>query len=116
MAAFAQFGSDLDAATQRLLARGARLTELLKQPQFHPMPVEQQVMVVYAVTNGYLDAIPVSELKNWERDFLDYMRTQKAEVGEKIKTGKELTKEVEASLKSAIESFNNSRTQQAAAR
>jgi F-type H+/Na+-transporting ATPase subunit alpha len=114
--AFASFASDLDAATKKQLDRGARTVEVLKQPQFHPMPVEQQVMVVYAVTNGFLDAIPVSELKIWERDFLDYMRTQKSEVGEKIKTGKELTKEVEADLKSAIESFNNSRSTKQAAR
>ncbi|MBA3645136.1 MAG: F0F1 ATP synthase subunit alpha [Gemmatimonadaceae bacterium] len=114
--AFASFASDLDAATKKQLERGARTVEVLKQPQFRPMPVEQQVMVVYAVTNGFLDAIPVNELKVWERDFLDYMRTQKAQVGETIKTGKELTKEVEADLKSAIESFNNSRSQQTAAR
>ena len=109
--AFASFASDLDAATKKQLERGARTVEMLKQPQFRPMPVEQQVMVVYAVTNGFLDAIPVSELKVWERDFLDYMRTQKSGVGEKIKTGKELSKEIEAELKSAIESFNNSRAQ-----
>ncbi len=114
--AFASFASDLDAATKKQLERGARTVEVLKQPQFRPMPVEQQVMIVYAVTNGFLDAIPVNELKVWERDFLDYMRTQKAQVGEKIKTGKELTKEVEADLKAAIESFNNSRSQQTAAR
>jgi F-type H+-transporting ATPase subunit alpha len=112
--AFSSFASDLDAATKKQLERGARTVEVLKQPQFQPMPVEQQVMVVYAVTNGFLDAIPVSELKVWERDFLDYMRTQRAQVGEKIKTGKELSKEIEAELKSAIESFNNSRTQKKA--
>ncbi|MDQ6718276.1 MAG: F0F1 ATP synthase subunit alpha [Gemmatimonadota bacterium] len=109
--AFASFASDLDAATKKQLERGARTVEVLKQPQFRPMPVEQQVMIVYAVTNGFLDAIPVSELKVWERDFLDYMRTQREQVGEKIKTGKELSKEIEAELKSAIESFNNSRAQ-----
>ena len=111
--AFSSFASDLDAATKKQLERGARTVEVLKQPQFRPMPVEQQVMVVYAVTNGFLDSIPVSELKVWERDFLDYMRTQRAQVGEKIRTGKELSKEVEAELKSAIESFNNSRQQPA---
>ena len=113
--AFSSFASDLDAATKKQLERGARTVEVLKQPQFRPMPVEQQVMVVYAVTNGFLDAIPVSELKAWERDFLDYMRTQRAQVGEKIRTGKELSKEIEAELKSAIESFNNSRAQKPAA-
>jgi F-type H+-transporting ATPase subunit alpha len=112
--AFSSFASDLDAATKKQLERGARTVEVLKQPQFRPMAVEQQVMVVYAVTNGFLDAIPVSELKVWERDFLDYMRTQRAQVGEKIRTGKELTKEIEGELKSAIENFNNSRTQKPA--
>jgi F-type H+-transporting ATPase subunit alpha len=113
--AFSSFASDLDAATKKQLERGARTVEVLKQPQFRPMAVEHQVMVVYAVTNGFLDAIPVSELKVWERDFLDYMRTQRAQVGEKIRTGKELSKEIEAELKSAIESFNNSRAQKPAA-
>jgi F-type H+/Na+-transporting ATPase subunit alpha len=113
--AFSSFASDLDAATKKQLERGARTVEVLKQPQFRPMPVEQQVMIVYAVTNGFLDAIPVSELKVWERDFLDYMRTQRAQIGEKIRTGKELSKEIEAELKSAIESFNNSRAQKPAA-
>ena len=113
--AFSSFASDLDAATKKQLERGARTVEVLKQPQFRPMAVEQQVMVVYAVTNGFLDAIPVSELKVWERDFLDYMRTQRGQVGEKIRTGKELSKEIEAELKAAIESFNNSRAQKPAA-
>src|SRR5687767_13333967 len=70
--AFAQFGSDLDATTQRQLARGARTVELLKQPQYQPMPVENQVAVIYAVTNGHLDQIPVERVKPWERGFHEY--------------------------------------------
>ena len=72
MAAFAQFGSDLDATTQRLLNRGARLTELLKQPQFSPMKVEEQVVVIYAGVNGYLDPIPVSAVRRFEDELLRY--------------------------------------------
>ena len=71
--AFAQFGSDLDAATQRQLARGARLVEVLKQPQYRPVPVEKQVAIIYAVTNGYLDDVDVKHIRQWERDFLDYL-------------------------------------------
>ena len=68
--AFAQFGSDLDAATQKQLNRGARLVEILKQPQYQPMPVENQVAIIYAVTNGFLDDVPVPQVRKWERDFL----------------------------------------------
>ncbi len=71
--AFAQFGSDLDAATQRQLARGARLVEVLKQPQYRPVPVEQQVVIIYAVTNGHLDDVDVGAIRQWERDFLAYL-------------------------------------------
>src|SRR3546814_14926811 len=75
MAAFAQFGSDLDAATQRLLNRGARLTELLKQPQFSPLKVEEQVVVIYAGVNGYLDKLPVSDVGRFEDEFLRNVKT-----------------------------------------
>src|SRR5258705_3895615 len=74
MAAFAQFGSDLDAVTQRLLARGARLTELLKQPQFSPLKVEEQVVAIFAGTRGYLDAIPVEAVGRFEQDMLRLLR------------------------------------------
>ncbi|HEY8129405.1 MAG TPA: F0F1 ATP synthase subunit alpha, partial [Hyphomicrobium sp.] len=77
MAAFAQFGSDLDAATQRLLARGARLTELLKQPQFSPLKMEEQVAVIFAGTRGYLDAIPVSAVGKFEQGVLAGLRSEK---------------------------------------
>ncbi|MCK7472832.1 MAG: hypothetical protein MZV49_03450 [Rhodopseudomonas palustris] len=74
MAAFAQFGSDLDAATQRLLNRGARLTELLKQPQFSPLKMEEQVCVIYAGINGYLDALPVNKVRAFEDGLLSLLR------------------------------------------
>src|SRR5213083_747632 len=88
MAAFAQFGSDLDATTQRLLNRGARLTELLKQPQFSPLKMEEQVVVIYAGVNGYLDPLPVGKVKPFEQGLLTTLRAQHAEILEDIrKTG-----------------------------
>jgi F-type H+-transporting ATPase subunit alpha len=103
--AFAQFGSDLDAATQRQLARGARLVEILKQPQYSPMPVEEQVAVIYAVTNGHLDEVPVKQVRQWERDCLAYLRAQAPKVLEGIRTKKALTDEITAELKAAITAF-----------
>jgi len=102
--AFAQFGSDLDAATQRQLARGARLVEILKQPQYAPMPVEEQVAVIYAVTNGYLDDVDLKHIKKWERDFLEYLRSGSQALGV-IKSKKAIDDDVAAKLKSAIEGF-----------
>jgi F-type H+/Na+-transporting ATPase subunit alpha len=107
--AFSSFASDLDAATKRQLERGARTVEVLKQPQYQPAPVEQQVMVIYAVTNGFLDEIPVSELREWERGFLEFAAAKFPQVGSKIRTEKALTKEVEADLKRAIEQFGATR-------
>jgi F-type H+-transporting ATPase subunit alpha len=112
--AFASFASDLDAATKKQLERGARTVEILKQPQFQPMPVESQVMIIYAVTNGFLDQIPVNEIKAWEAGFLDFARAQYPQVGSTIKSQKALTKEVEADLKNAIEAFNKTRGTKAA--
>jgi F-type H+-transporting ATPase subunit alpha len=105
LAAFAQFASDLDKATQAQLARGQRMVEVLKQPQYQPMPVEEQVMVIYVVTNGFLDDIPVDAVKRFEAEFLGYMREKHAEVGHALRTSGELTKETEQSLRSAIEGF-----------
>ncbi len=107
--AFASFASDLDAATKRQLERGARTVEVLKQPQYQPMPVEKQVMIIYAVTNGFIDNIPVPELKAWEQGFLEYMNSQFPQVPNAIKNDKSMSKEIEADLKRAIEQFNNSR-------
>src|SRR5213079_1122189 len=88
MAAFAQFGSDLDVATQRLLNRGARLTELLKQPQYTPYPVEEQVVTVYTGVRGYLDKLPVSAVQRFESEFLRLMRGKHADLLAQIRTGK----------------------------
>jgi F-type H+-transporting ATPase subunit alpha len=104
--AFSSFASDLDAATKKQLERGARTVEILKQPQYRPMAVEQQVMVIYAVTNGLLDKIPVNKLKDWERGFLEFVEKQFPQVPQRIRTDKVLSKESEADLKRAIEGFN----------
>src|SRR5207247_6390060 len=84
--AFAQFGSELDQATQKQLARGARTVEVLKQPQYRPMPVEQQIMIIFAATSGFLDDVTVADIKAWEQGFLDFMTAQHPTVGEEIRT------------------------------
>jgi len=106
--AFAQFGSDLDTATQRQLARGARTVEMLKQPQYQPMPVENQVAVIYAVTNGYLDDVDVSLVGQWELGFHEEMTAKHQGVLNGIREGGQLTDELNEQLVSAIESFNAS--------
>jgi F-type H+-transporting ATPase subunit alpha len=111
--AFASFASDLDAATKKQLDRGARTVEILKQPQYKPMPVELQVMVVYAVTNGFVDEVPVAEIRDWETGFLEFMSAQFPQVGDKIRTEKALSKDLEAELKRAIERFNGTRKKSA---
>jgi F-type H+/Na+-transporting ATPase subunit alpha len=103
--AFAQFGSDLDAATQRQLARGARLVEVFKQAQYQPVPVEKQVVIIYAVTNGHLDDVPVPQVRQWERDFLGYVEAQHAGIYETIRTKKVLSDELKARLDQAIRTF-----------
>jgi F-type H+/Na+-transporting ATPase subunit alpha len=104
--AFSSFASDLDAATKKQLERGARTVEILKQPQYHPMAVEHQVIVIYAVTNGFLDAVQVARVREWERGFLEFVQKQFPQVGQRIKSEKVLSKETEADLKRAIETFN----------
>jgi F-type H+-transporting ATPase subunit alpha len=108
MAAFAQFGSDLDATTQRLLNRGARLTELLKQPQFSPLKMEEQVVVIFAGVNGYLDGIEVNAIGRFEADFLRLMRDQHADLLETIRKDRELSSETEDKLKAALDGFAKS--------
>ncbi|ABQ66989.1 F0F1 ATP synthase subunit alpha [Rhizorhabdus wittichii] len=105
MAAFAQFGSDLDASTQRLLNRGARLTELLKQPQFQPLPFEEQVASIFAGVNGYLDSIPTNAVTRFEAGFLAEMRSKHADVLAAIRDSKDLSADSTAALKSALEAF-----------
>ncbi|HZF66798.1 MAG TPA: F0F1 ATP synthase subunit alpha, partial [Gemmatirosa sp.] len=95
-----------DQATRRQLDRGARTVEILKQPQYSPLSVAEQVMVIYAVTNGYLDTVPVSRVREWERGFLDYSRAQYPQVGDSITKTKALGKDVEPDLKRAIDAFN----------
>ncbi|HVL73842.1 MAG TPA: F0F1 ATP synthase subunit alpha, partial [Beijerinckiaceae bacterium] len=105
MAAFAQFGSDLDATTQRLLNRGARLTELLKQPQFSPLKMEEQVVVIYAGVNGYLDPLPVNRVRAFEDGLLSTVRGKHPEILEAIRTSRDLSDDTAAKLKSAVEAF-----------
>jgi len=104
--AFAQFGSDLDATTQRQLARGARTVEMLKQSQYQPMAVENQVTLIYAVTNGLLDDVPVDKVRDWERGFHDVMAAKHQDVLDGIREGGELADALTESLVAAIESFN----------
>ncbi|MGV8997810.1 MAG: F0F1 ATP synthase subunit alpha [Parvibaculaceae bacterium] len=106
MAAFAQFGSDLDAATQRLLNRGARLTELLKQKQFSPLKIEEQVVVIYAGVNGYLDKLPVSDVGRFEEEFLRNVRTSHPGILDAIREEKAVSNDTEAKLKAAVEAFS----------
>ena len=103
--AFSQFGSELDQATQKQLARGERVVEVLKQPQYLPMPVERQVMVIFAVTNGYLDDVAPEHIKAWEQGFLDFMVAQHPELGQEIRTRKVLADELAARLRAAIDEY-----------
>ena len=105
--AFAQFGSDLDPASQRQLARGARTVELLKQPQYEPMAVENQIAVIYAVTNGYLDGIDVEQVRQWERGFHEMMSAKHQHVLDQLRESGVLTDELAAELVSGIESYND---------
>ncbi|MBA2557263.1 MAG: F0F1 ATP synthase subunit alpha [Chloroflexi bacterium] len=103
--AFAQFGSELDAVTQRQLARGARSVEVLKQPQYAPVPVENQVAIIYALTNGYLDDVSPEQIRIWERDFHVYMRNQRGEILSTIRDSRDLSADSEKDLKAAIEHY-----------
>ena len=105
MAAFAQFGSDLDASTQRLLNRGARLTELLKQDQFSPLKVEEQVVVIYCGVNGYLDTLELADVGRFEDDFLRHMRDNHADILSTIASEKELSGDTEGKLKDVVDAF-----------
>nr|WP_320147960.1 F0F1 ATP synthase subunit alpha [uncultured Anaeromusa sp.] len=107
LAAFAQFGSDLDKATKAVLDRGQRTMEMLKQPQYSPMPVEEQVMAIYVVINGFVDDVAVEHVIAFEEDFLKFMRTNYAEVGKAIVEKKTLDKDTEAALQKAIKDFKD---------
>jgi len=105
MAAFAQFGSDLDASTQKLLNRGARLTELLKQPQFSPLPFEEQTCSIFAGTSGYLDGIPVSSVTRYEEGMLAFLRAEHADLLKDIRDSKDLSDDGKTKLKAALDAF-----------
>jgi F-type H+-transporting ATPase subunit alpha len=105
--AFAQFGSDLDAATQRQLARGQRTVEILKQPQYAPMSVEQQIMIIYAVTNGHLDDVPVNRVRAFEHGLHEYVSARFPEIGETIRTTKKLEDEMTTKLVTAITEYKD---------
>jgi F-type H+-transporting ATPase subunit alpha len=105
LAAFAGFGSDLDKATQQKLNRGARMVELLKQPQYQPMSVQEQVVSLYAGTRGHMDEIPVSAVRKFETELMEFMRNAKAEILNDIKTKQVLDADVEGRLKAALEEF-----------
>jgi F-type H+-transporting ATPase subunit alpha len=106
--AFAQLGTELDKATQKQLDRGARLVELLKQPQYRPMSVEQEVMVVYAGTKGYLDDVPLHRVQEFQDQFLEYVDAKAAGLRSGLAEKKELTEDIEAQLKKALEDFKKS--------
>src|SRR4029077_12541225 len=108
MAAFAQFASDLDASTQRLLNRGARLTELLKQPQFSPLKMEEQAVVIYAGVHGYLDPLPVERVRAFEEGLLGLMRTQHADILTAIRDSRDLDDATAAKLKAAVDDYAKS--------
>jgi F-type H+-transporting ATPase subunit alpha len=105
MAAFAQFGSDLDASTQRLLNRGSRLTELLKQPQFSPLKMEEQVVVIYAGVNGYLDALPVAKVRSFEDGLLSLLRGKNIDILNTIRDTRDLNDDTAAKLKAVVEGY-----------
>jgi F-type H+-transporting ATPase subunit alpha len=106
--AFSAFASDLDAATRRQLDRGARTVEVLKQGQYQPMPVEQQVMIIFAVTNGFLDDVPVNQVREWERGFHEFMAARYPQVGDRIRSERALSKEIEGDLRRGIEDYKRS--------
>jgi F-type H+-transporting ATPase subunit alpha len=103
--AFAKFGSDLDKATQQQLRRGARLTEILKQKQYQPLPVEKQIALLWTATNGYLDDLPVEVLSTFEKEFYEFMDSAHSDVLDSIIRVKDLTDEIVANLKKAVEEF-----------
>jgi F-type H+-transporting ATPase subunit alpha len=105
LAAFAQFGSDLDKVTRQRIERGQHLMEILKQPQYQPMPVEQQVMIIYAGNNGYFDHVPLDRMRQAEEAFHLFMESNYPQVGQALAAEKKLTPEIEAQLKKAIEEF-----------
>ena len=105
MAAFAQFASDLDASTQKLLARGARLTELLKQPQYSPLPVEEQVVSIFAGVRGYLDKIEVAQVGRFEQGLISEIRSKHGAILEAIRTDGEIKPKTEEQFKAVLDAY-----------
>ena len=105
LAAFAQFGSDLDKATRAQLERGQRLTELLKQPQYAPVPLDEQVLGIYAVTNGFADDVPIPKIRDFETGLLQFMRRVHPEIGQTLMSEKDLTDSIRAALNAAIQEY-----------
>jgi F-type H+-transporting ATPase subunit alpha len=108
VAAFAQFGSDLDAATKQTLNRGERLTELLKQKQYQPMAVNEMVPLIFAGVNGFLDQVPVNKIGQWETDFLAHLKSSEAELLAQIDKEGSISKEMEGKLKDVVGAFTKS--------
>ncbi|HLA98927.1 MAG TPA: F0F1 ATP synthase subunit alpha, partial [Anaerolineales bacterium] len=108
LAAFAQFGSDLDKSTQAQLNRGQHLQEILKQPQYEPVPLENQVIAIYAGTQGFADKVGLDRMRKWEQDLIRYMETSHPEIGKDIAVKKRITEENEAKLRAALQAFINS--------
>jgi F-type H+-transporting ATPase subunit alpha len=108
MEAFAQFASDLDASTRRLLARGARLTEILKQDQYTPYPIEEQVVSIYAGVKGYLDDLDIGAITRYEQTLLEEIRANGNDILEAVRTEKDLSAETEAKLKAFLDKFTKS--------
>jgi len=102
---FAKFGSDLDKSTQRTLAKGARLVELLKQGQYTPVPVEKQVVSIYYATKGFMDEIPVKDVKRFEKEVLEFIEVKYKQIFDSIKKDKDVSKETEELLKKAGQEF-----------
>jgi F-type H+-transporting ATPase subunit alpha len=105
LAAFAQFGSDLDKATQAQLNRGQHMQEILKQPQYEPISLENQVIVIYAGTHGYADNVPLERMRAWETELLRFIETAHPEIGDDIGAQKRITEETEGVLRTALDDF-----------
>jgi len=105
LAAFAQFGSDLDKSTQAQLTRGARLVEILKQPQYEPLPVEKQIAIIFAGTNGYLDAVAIPELRAFETELYQYLETRSPQILRDVAEKKQLDDQLKAALNQAVKEF-----------
>jgi len=105
LAAFAQFGSDLDKATQAQLNRGLHLQEILKQPQYEPMSLENQIIVIFAGTNGFADEVPLDRMRAWEVALLRYMERAHSEIGRSIAENKRITDQTMTELRSALDEF-----------